>query len=193
MKMSKGLETSPNMWYSITTLSPIIINNGSKEDIDKARAELREGIKNMESLAENPFVPEEMRENATAELEKMRKQLELLDSADEIEVESWLMTMVDNGDAVLTDDGGFKVNADYYKELPRDDRHVETMTEVQAVEVMSALTAAGVAYSAATKGEDKVGITVSKADVPALNDVILTQHHQQNNLYLIRQPYLDSR
>ena len=149
-----------------------IINNGSKEDIDKARAELREGIKNMESLAENPFVPQEMRENATAELEKMRKQLELLDSADEIEVESWLMTMVDNGDAVLTDDGGFKVNPDYYKELPRNDRHVETMTEIQAVEVMSALTAAGVAYSAATKGEDKVGITVSKSDVPVLNDVM---------------------
>lgn len=149
-----------------------IINNGSKEDIDKARAELREGIKNMENLAENPFVPQEMRENATAELEKMRKQLELLDSVDEIEVESWLMTMVDNGDAVLTDDGGFKVNPDYYKELPRGDRHVETMTETQAVEVMSALTAAGVAYSAATKGEDKVGITVSKNDVPALNDVM---------------------
>lgn len=149
-----------------------IINNGSKEDIDKARAELREGIKNMENLAENPFVPQEMRENATAELEKMRKQLELLDSVDEIEVESWLMTMVDNGDAVLTDDGGFKVNPDYYKELPRGDRHVETMTEIQAVEVMSALTAAGVAYSAATKGEDKVGITVSKNDVPALNDVM---------------------
>lgn len=149
-----------------------IINNGSKEDIDKARAELREGIKNMENLAENPFVPQEMRENAKAELEKMRKQLELLDSVDEIEVESWLMTMVDNGDAVLTDDGGFKVNPDYYKELPRGDRHVETMTEIQAVEVMSALTAAGVAYSAATKGEDKVGITVSKNDVPALNDVM---------------------
>lgn len=149
-----------------------IINNGSKEDIDKARAKLREGIKNMENLAENPFVPQEMRENATAELEKMRKQLELLDSVDEIEVESWLMTMVDNGDAVLTDDGGFKVNPDYYKELPRGDRHVETMTEIQAVEVMSALTAAGVAYSAATKGEDKVGITVSKNDVPALNDVM---------------------
>ena len=80
--------------------------------------------------------------------------------------------MIENGDAVLTDDGGFKVNPDYYKELPRNDRHVETMTEIQAVEVMSALTAAGVAYSAATKGEDKVGITVSKADVPALNDVM---------------------
>ena len=149
-----------------------IINNGSKEDIDKAKAELADGIKSMESLAENPFVPQEMRDNATAELEKMRKQLELLDSADEVQVDSWLSAMIENGDAVLTDDGGFKVNPDYYKELPRNDRHVETMTEVQAVEVMSALTAAGVAYSAATKGEDKVGITVSKQDVPVLNDVM---------------------
>ena len=149
-----------------------IINNGSKEDIDKARAELRKGIKNMESLAESPFISEEVRATAVDELSKMRKQLELLDSADEIEVESWLSDMLDKGDAVLTDDGGFKVNPDYYKELPRNDRHVETMTEIQAVEVMSALATAGVQFSAATKGENKVGITVSKADVPALNDVM---------------------
>lgn len=149
-----------------------IINNGSKEDIDKARAELREGIKNMESLADNPFISEEVRASATEELAKMKKQLELLDSADEIEVENWLSDMLESGDAVLTDDGGFKVNPDYYKELPRNDRHVETMTEVQAVEVMSALKQAVVQFSAATKGEDKVGITVSKSDVPALNDVM---------------------
>lgn len=149
-----------------------LINNGSKEDIDKARAELREAIKNMESIAENPFVPQEMRDNAADELVNMKKQLEILDMADEVEVESWLTAMLDNGDAVLTDDGGFKVNPDYYKELPRNDRHVETMTEIQAVEVISALTAAEIPFSAATKGEDKVGITVSKADVPALNDVM---------------------
>lgn len=149
-----------------------IINNGSKADIDKAKAELSEGIKSMESLADNPFVSDEVRASAAEELAKMKKQLELLDSTDEVQVDSWLSAMIENGDAVLTDDGGFKVNPDYYKELPRGDRHVETMTEVQAVEVMSALTAAGVAYSAATKGEDKVGITVSKQDVPVLNDVM---------------------
>lgn len=149
-----------------------IINNGSKENIDKAKEELAEGIKSMESLAENPFVPQEMRDNAVGELAKMKSQLELLNMHDEVEVDSWLSDILDKGDAVLTDDGGFKVNPDYYKELPRNDRHVETMTEIQAVEVMSALTAAGVAYSAATKGEDKVGITVSKADVPTLNDVM---------------------
>lgn len=149
-----------------------LINNGSKEDIDKARAELREAIKNMESIAENPFVPQEMRDNAADELVNMKKQLEILDMADEVEVDSWLTAMLENGDAVLTDDGGFKVNPDYYKELPRNDRHVETMTDIQAVEVMTALTAAGIDYSAATKGEDKVGITVSKQDVPVLNDVM---------------------
>lgn len=149
-----------------------LINNGSKEDIDKARAELREAIKNMESIAENPFVPQEMRDNAADELVNMKKQLEILDMADEVEVDSWLTAMLENGDAVLTDDGGFKVNPDYYKELPRNDRHVETMTDIQAVEVMTALTAAGIDYSAATKGEDKVGITVSKKDVPALNDIM---------------------
>ena len=149
-----------------------LINNGSKEDIDKARAELREAIKNMESIAENPFVPQEMRDNAADELVNMKKQLEILDMADEVEVDSWLTAMLENGDAVLTDDGGFKVNPDYYKELPRNDRHVETMTDIQVVEVMTALTAAGIDYSAATKGEDKVGITVSKKDVPALNDIM---------------------
>lgn len=149
-----------------------LINNGSKEDIDKARAELREAIKNMKSIAENPFVPQEMRDNAADELVNMKKQLEILDMADEVEVDSWLTAMLENGDAVLTDDGGFKVNPDYYKELPRNDRHVETMTDIQAVEVMTALTAAGIDYSAATKGEDKVGITVSKKDVPALNDIM---------------------
>ena len=149
-----------------------IINNGSKEDIDKAKAELAEGIKSMESLAENPFVPQEMRDNAVEELAKMKSQLELLNMHDEVEVDSWLSDMLDKGDAVLTDDGGFKVNPDYYKELPRNDRHVETMTEIQAVEVMSALMSAGVQFSAAIKGEDKVGITVSKTDVPTLNDVM---------------------
>ena len=149
-----------------------IINNGSKEDIDKAKAELAEGIKSMESLAENPFVPQEMRDNAVEELAKMKSQLELLNMHDEVEVDSWLSDMLDKGDAVLTDDGGFKVNPDYYKELPRNDRHVETMTEIQAVEVMSPLIDAGVQFSAATKGEDKVGITVSKNDVSTLNDVM---------------------
>lgn len=149
-----------------------IINNGSKEDIDKAKAELAEGIKSMESLSDNPFVSEEVRASAAEELAKMKSQLELFNMYDEVRVDNWLSDMIESGNAIVTDDGGFKVNPDYYKELPRNDRHVETMTEIQAVEVMSALMAAEVQFSASSKGEDKVGITVSKQDIDALNDTM---------------------
>lgn len=149
-----------------------IINNGSKEDIDKARAELREGIRSMESLADNPFVSEEVRASAAEELAKMKRQLELFNMYDEVKVDNWLSDMIESGNAVVTEDGGFKVNPHYYKELLRNDRHVETMTEIQAVEVMSALMAAGVQFSASTRGEDNVGITVSKKDIDALNDIM---------------------
>lgn len=87
-------------------------------------------------------------------------------------VEQWLVNMVQNGKAEVTEDGGFKINPDYYKELPRNDRHVESMTEAQALTVMQALTAAGIEFSAAARGEDKVGITVSKKDVVALSDIM---------------------
>jgi len=149
-----------------------IINNGSKSDKENAKAELAEAIRNMESLADNPFVSDEVRASAAEELVKMKKQLEMLDVSDEVKADNWLSAMVESGDAVLTDDGGFKINSDYYKELPRNERHFETMTEAQAVEVMSALTAADVAFSAITKGENKVSIAVSKNDVSVLNDVM---------------------
>ena len=149
-----------------------IINNGSKADKENAKAELTEGVRNMESLAGNPFVSDEVRASAAEELVKMKKQLEMLDVSDEAKADNWLSAMVEKGDAVLTDDGGFKINSDYYKELPRNERHFETMTEAQAVEVMSALTAADVAFSAITKGENKVSIAVSKNDVSVLNDVM---------------------
>ncbi len=164
-KVEEQLEDDANMIDGI-------INNGSKSDIDKAKAELSEGIRSMEELAENPFVSEEMREMAAGNLAKMKHQLSLLDEADEVFVESWLTEMLDKGQAELTEDGGFRINADYYKELPRNDRHYESMTEIQAVEVMSALIEAGVQFSAASRGEDKVSITVSKKDVPALNDMM---------------------
>ena len=164
-KVEEQLEDDANMIDGI-------INNGSKSDIDKAKAELSEGIRSMEELVENPFVSEEMREMAAENLAKMKHQLSLLDEADEVFVESWLTDMLDKGQAELTEDGGFRINADYYKELPRNDRHYESMTEIQAVEVMSALMEAGVQFSAASRGEDKVSVTVSKKDVSALNDIM---------------------
>ena len=149
-----------------------IINNGSKEDIDKAKNELSEAIKSMESLSENPFVTQEMRDNASQELEKMKSQLELLNMHDEVVIDNWLSDILDNGQAQLTDNGGFKVNADYYFELPRNDRHFETMTETQAASVITALSASAVDFSAMSKGDGKVSIVVANKDVPALNDIM---------------------
>lgn len=149
-----------------------IINNGTKEDIDKAKADLREGIRSMESLEDNPFISEEVRATAAEELAKMKSQLELFNMYDEVKADNWLSDMIESGNAVVTEDGGFKVNPDYYKELPRNDRHVETMTEIQAVEIMSALMASEVQFSASSQGEDKVGITVSKKDIDALSDIM---------------------
>lgn len=167
-----------------------IINNGTKADLEQAKAELLVGIKSMEELADNPFVSAEMHDMAANNLSQMKEKLAAIDaglgkissldeinaderlSENEAEVENWLISMVDQGKAELNDNGGFKVNPDYYKELPRNDRHIETMTEAQAVAVMTALSAAGIEFSAASKGEDKVGITVSKKDMVALNDIM---------------------
>ena len=46
------------------------------------------------------------------------------------------------------------------------------MTEAQAVSVMAALSNAGIEFSAAASGDYKVGITVSKKDLVALNDIM---------------------
>ena len=174
-----------------------IINNGSKSDLEQAKTELIEGMKSMQEIASNPFVSKDMHDMAVQNLAQMQEQLTAIDTAiakldapflspnaldeinaDEILADSemsagaWLMDMVEQGKAEFSNDGSFKVNPDYYKELPRNDRHVESMTEAQAVEVMSALSAAGIEFSAASKGDDKVGITVSKKDLVALNDVM---------------------
>ena len=184
------IEDDLNMIYGI-------INNGSKSDLNQAREELLDGIKSMQELAGNPFVSKEMHDMAVQDLAKLQEQFSAVDekiskletseseqdvwkqindeelmAENTFSVEQWLVNMVQDGKAEVTEDGGFKINPDYYKELPRNDRHVESMTEAQALTVMQALTAAGIEFSAAARGEDKVGITVSKKDVVALSDIM---------------------
>ena len=164
-----------------------IINNGSKADLEKTRSDLVESIEAAQTIADNPHIRAEMRDMAVQDIARLQGELAAVDKAlsslDEVneehtykeevsEVQDWLLDMVADGKAEMNDDGSFRVNPDYYKELPRNDRHVESMTEAQSVAVMSALTAAGVEFSAASRGDDKVGITVSKKDLVALNDIM---------------------
>lgn len=123
-----------------------IINNGSKSDLEQTRAEL---------LAQLAAI-----DNALGE------------QSAEVTSEKWLENAVSQGSAEFTDNGGFKVNPEYYAELPKNDRHYESMNETQAVEVIAALSAAYIAFSAASRGDGKVSLTVAKSDVNALNDIM---------------------
>lgn len=164
-----------------------IINNGSRTELEKTRADLAESIEAAQTIADNPHIRQEMREMANddiarlqGELAVVEKALSSLDAVNEertyeeevSEVQDWLLDMVADGKAEMSEDGAFRVNPDYYKELPRNDRHIESMTEAQAVSVMAALSNAGIEFSAAARGDDKVGITVSKKDLVALNDIM---------------------
>lgn len=175
-----------------------IINNGSRKELEQAKEELIQSIAAMQEVADNDFLPKDMHDMAEQKITRWQEELTAVDTAlakfiapeiaspdalDEVnaeysyeenltEVSDWLMDMVADGKAEISENGSFKVNSDYYKELPRNDRHVESMTEEQAVSVMAALTNAGVEFSAASRGDDKVGITVSKKDLVALNDIM---------------------
>ena len=164
-----------------------IINNGSRKDLEKTRADLAESIEAAQTIADNPHIRQEMREMANEDIARLQGELAVVEKAlssldavneertyeEEIsEVSDWLLDMVADGKAEMSEDGAFRVNPDYYKELLRNDRHIESMTEAQAVSVMAALSNAGIEFSAAASGDYKVGITVSKKDLVALNDIM---------------------
>lgn len=164
-----------------------IINNGSKADLEKSKAGILEAIQTAESLTDNPFVSKDIKDIAEQDISRLQGELAVIEKAlssldavneertyeEEVsEVQDWLLDMVADGKAEMSEDGAFRVNPDYYKELPRNDRHIESMTEAQAVSVMAALSNAGIEFSAAARGDDKVGITVSKKDLVALNDIM---------------------
>ena len=123
-----------------------IINNGSKSNLEQTRAKL---------LAQLAAIDNALGEQAV-----------------EVTSDNWLENAISQGIAEITDNGGFKVNPEYYAELPKNDRHYESMNEMQAVEVMAALSAADIAFSAASRGDGKVSLTVAKNDVAALNDIM---------------------
>ena len=128
-----------------------IINNGSKSDLEQTRAELLAQLAAIDNALGEQSVPQQTAEETA---------------------EKWLENAVSQGIAEFTDNGGFKVNPEYYAELPKNERHFESMNEHQAVEVMASLSAADIAFSAASRGDGKVSLTVAEKDVAALNDIM---------------------
>jgi hypothetical protein len=124
-----------------------IINNGSKSDLEQTRAELLAQLAAINNALGEQFAPQQ---------------------TTEVTADNWLENAVSQGIAEITDNGGFKVNPEYYAELPKENRHYESMSETQAVEVM----AADIAFSAASRGDGKVSLTVANRDVTGLNDIM---------------------
>lgn len=86
--------------------------------------------------------------------------------------ENWLDEMIAYGKAVIKDDGSFKINPDYYKNLPRNDRHVEEFSIDSAKEIMNELAEKNIEFSATTRSSGKIAITVSQKNAGEITDGI---------------------
>jgi len=144
-----------------------IINNSNKADLEQTRAELLAKLAEIDNAFEEKTVPQH---------------------TEEITPEKWLENAVAQGTAEITENGGFKVNPEYYAELPKDDRHYESMGETQAVEVMAALSAAKIIFSAASRDDGKVCLTVAKEDISAVKDIIKNSIDKTAEKYHSKQP-----
>lgn len=132
----------------IATLSEDIVVSGA-EYLRSAEIELEDDLDSIDGIINNG----KQHEEAEEELD-------------------WLEQMVSDGKAVVNDDGSFKINPDYYKALGKENRHIEALLAEVANDVIFELAAKGVEFSAVTRSDDVVAITVSKADVDILNDRI---------------------
>lgn len=68
--------------------------------------------------------------------------------------------LLTEGKAEFNDDGSFKINNDYYRALPREDRTIEVVPVQHAAEIMQQLADKGIQFSAVSRKNDKAAITV---------------------------------
>lgn len=104
-----------------------IINNGSRTELEKTRADLAESIEAAQTIADNPHIRQEMREMANEDIARLQgelavvgKALSSLDAVNEertyeeevSEVQDWLLDMVADGKAEA------KLTAHLMKHIP---------------------------------------------------------------------------
>lgn len=87
------------------------------------------------------------------------------------------------GKAEINDDGGFKINNDYYRALPREDRTIEVVPAQHAAEIMQQLADKGIEFSAVSRKNDKAAITVHiehKSDLTSAAENAVKEQIQKN-------------
>ncbi|MBR4319130.1 MAG: DUF4316 domain-containing protein [Oscillospiraceae bacterium] len=149
-----------------------ILNNGSKEDLEKLKKDTQLEIEGNEYIINHPHISDFIKDPAREDLPKLKEKLARIESALEKMSEIKKEPVIPEQIQKLTDkDGTFKINLDYYKELPKNERHIENFTPQQGSVIMDALSKSDVRFSAVSRGEDKVSLTVAKKDIPALNQI----------------------
>lgn len=73
--------------------------------------------------------------------------------------------------AEISNEGNFKVNPDYFRSLPRDERAIEQFPTEKALGIMQQLSDNAVEFSAVSRKNEVTAITVSKTDLPMLHKI----------------------
>ncbi|MDE7363479.1 MAG: DUF4316 domain-containing protein, partial [Ruminococcus sp.] len=136
-----------------------IINNGSKSELEAVQKELSETLVAMKEISGNKYMMHSVRESTAKEIPQIEAQLYEVNKA----LEKFAPAVENKA----------KINPDYYKSLPQNERHIESMSQRQADKVMAGLTAVGIAFSAVNRANEKTAITVAESDVPVLKAVML--------------------
>ena len=82
---------------------------------------------------------------------------------------NWLDKLMKEGKAEIHNNGSLQVNKEYYYSLNKASRHIEVFNQDKANSIMESLTNQGVEFSAVTRSNGKIAITVSNADKDTLN------------------------
>lgn len=136
-----------------------IINNGSKTELEALKKDLSETLDAMKEIKGNKYMMQSVREDVAEDIPKMEVQLEAVNKA----LEKFTSVVENRG----------IINSDYYNSLPKEQRHIESMSSRQAEKVIASLTAVGVPFSAVNRTNEKTAITVANKDIPVLKDMML--------------------
>lgn len=83
---------------------------------------------------------------------------------------NWLDTMIAEGKVEKLDNGFLKINTEYYKSLPKQERHIEEFSKDKAEAVMKKLSEKNIEFSAVSRKNGNIAITVSNNDLNMLNE-----------------------
>lgn len=84
--------------------------------------------------------------------------------------DNWLDTLIAEGKAEKLENGFLKINTAYYKSLPKQERHIEEFPKDKAEALMKKLSEKNIDFSAVSRRNGNIAITVSNNVLNELNE-----------------------